>query len=82
MTTAPVNYKPRRSEELLEIKVAQLEAKLDSLEEKMDKMLIQNADLLAAWNTAKGMTSFVKWLASLATAAAVILALFGWRPHP
>jgi hypothetical protein len=50
------------------------EEKLDKLEDSVSKLSISVDELVKAWGTAKGMTAFIKWLASLATAAGAIYA--------
>lgn len=62
---------------------AELDARIDKLEAKMDLMLIRADEIITAYNTAKGITVFVKWLASLATAAGILwAALHGKFPPP
>lgn len=53
---------------------AELDAKIDKLESKMDLMIIRTDELITAYNTAKGITVFIKWLASLATAGGIVWA--------
>lgn len=53
----------------LEDKVIVLESKIDSLAQSIE-------DLVLAFNTAKGVTAFVKWLAATITAGGVIYAAF------
>lgn len=54
---------------------AELDARIDKLEAKVDLMLIRTDELITAYNTAKGITVFIKWLASLATAAGIVWTL-------
>lgn len=58
----------------LQGQIETLEEKIDKLEDSLAKMAESVDDLVAAWSTAKGMTSFVKWLASLASACGVLYA--------
>lgn len=57
-----------------------LQGQVELLEEKLDKLTDSVDELVKAWTTAKGMTTFVKWLASLASAAGVIYALLHGTP--
>lgn len=74
MTHQP--FVERRMRNDLQDKVEALEDKVVSLEHKIDSMSHNIEDLVSAWNTAKGMTTFVKWLASLASAGGIIYAIF------
>lgn len=65
----------------LEHKVSSLENKIDILEDRIAKMEVKIdtlaksvEDLVLAWSTAKGITAFVKWSASIATACGIIWA--------
>lgn len=51
---------------------AQLESKIEKLEDKVTKLTTSVEDLVTAWNTAKGMTTFVKWLAGVAAACVML----------
>lgn len=62
------------SEDLRE-EVAELRQEVRDLKKSVE-------DLVLAWNTAKGMTAFVKWLASLAIAGGVIYALIAHGKVP
>lgn len=55
-----------------EHKIQALEDKIDSLEKTVVTLSKSVEDLVTAWNTAKGMTAFIKWLSSLAVAATVL----------
>lgn len=72
----PPHFPERRMRSDLQDQVEALENKVVSLEYKIDSMSQSITELVAAWNTAKGMTTFVKWLASLGTAGGVLYALF------
>jgi uncharacterized protein (UPF0335 family) len=50
----------------------ELEAKVEKLEQEISELRTDIKDLVNAWNTARGVTSFVKWVGSLATGAAVL----------
>lgn len=52
----------------------ELDSKLNRLESKVDLMIIRTDELILAYNTAKGVTVFIKWLAGLVTACGVIFA--------
>jgi hypothetical protein len=51
-----------------------MQNKIDTLEESVVKLTESVDELVKAWGTAKGMTSFIKWLASLASACGVLYA--------
>lgn len=51
-----------------------LQRQVETLEESVAKLTASVDELVKAWSTAKGMTSFVKWLASLTTACGVLYA--------
>jgi hypothetical protein len=61
-----------------------LEDKLIRLEAKVDLMIIRTDELILAYNTAKGVTVFIKWLAGLVTAGGIVwTTVFGGKlPHP
>ena len=48
---------------------------IDMLRQEVRDLTTQVHDLVDAWNTARGVVKFVKWMGSLATAIAAILAL-------
>lgn len=62
------------------IQIRALQSQIETLEENVAKLTNSVEDLVKAWNTAKGMTSFVKWIASLASAGGVIWALLQGSP--
>lgn len=49
-----------------------LEEKIRRVEAKVDLMLIRIDEVLFAYNTAKGVTSFIKWLAAVITACGIV----------
>jgi uncharacterized protein YukE len=51
-----------------------LQDQVETLQNKLDKLTDSVDELVKAWNTAKGMTTFIKWLASLSTACGVLYA--------
>lgn len=53
----------------------ELNTRMDKLEAKLDLMLIRTDELITSYNTAKGITVFIRWLASLATASGIVWAL-------
>jgi len=58
-----------------------MQNKIDTLEESVIKLTDSVNDLVLAWNTAKGMTSFVKWIGSIAAGAAVLYNFLShWGP--
>lgn len=50
----------------------QLESKVESLEKEITALRTDVKDLVDAWNTARGVTSFVKWVGSLAVGATLL----------
>lgn len=70
------NNDDRRSYSELEDKIDSLENKVAGMEVKIDTLTKSVEDLVLAWNTAKGITGFVKWLAGISTAIGVLYALF------
>lgn len=50
-------------------------AEVAALREEMQELKSSVKDLVDAWRTASGVVRFVKWLASVATAFGVIVAL-------
>lgn len=51
------------------------ELQLAQLQEEMKEMRSDIKGLVEAWNTAKGMTSFVKWLSGIVVAAVSLYAI-------
>lgn len=43
----------------------ELEQKVDKLEKEITELRSDIKDLVSAWNTAQGVTAFVKWVGSL-----------------
>lgn len=70
-----MNAKREISNEELDSRIDTLEVKFEKLEAKIDLMLIRTDELITAYSTAKGITVFIKWLASLATAWGVVWSL-------
>jgi hypothetical protein len=72
------------SNEDLQEKLDAFEIKFNKQEAKLDLMLIRTDELILAYNTAKGVTVFVKWLAGLVTAGGILwtAVLGGKIPHP
>lgn len=60
---------------------ADLENKVAALTEKVDTLSTQIAGLVEAWNTARGLVRFVKFLGMMATVATSIWALFQVGNH-
>ncbi len=57
-----------------DVEIAKLHFEIGSLKKEVEEMRTDIKDLIEAWNSAKGMTSFVKWIASIAIAIGVIAA--------
>lgn len=53
----------------------ELEAKVERLSEDVKALRSEVHDLVEAWNTARGVVKFVKWLGSVAIAVTSIWAL-------
>lgn len=49
-----------------------LQNEVESLKKEVADMRADIKDLVDAWNTARGVTSFVKWVGSLAAGAAIL----------
>lgn len=49
-----------------------LQNEVESLKKEVSDMRADIKDLVDAWNTARGVTSFVKWVGSLAAGAAIL----------
>lgn len=60
----------------------QLKFILIRLEEKVDTQVENTKDLIDAWNTAKGLSGFIKWLSSIVVAIIAVTGVMkGWfRP--
>jgi cell division septum initiation protein DivIVA len=56
------------------VEIRALQRQVETLEESVAKLTDSVDELVKAWSTAKGMTSFVKWMASLASACGVLYA--------
>ncbi len=63
-----------------EKRLGKIEGDIEALGKKVDALETSITDLVAAWKTANGVVSFVKGLASIATAVVAIVAFFklGW----
>jgi len=58
----------------------ELEAKVDRLEQEISELRLDIKDLISAWNTARGVTTFVKWIGSLAAGVTVMYSfLTHWK---
>lgn len=58
----------------------ELEVKVDRLEQEISELRVDIKDLIAAWNTARGVTSFVKWVGSLAAGVTVMYSFLNhWK---
>ena len=60
---------------MLEAELVELRDGLLVLSKEVSAMRKDISGLIDAWHTANGMARFVKWLATVATAAAVLWAL-------
>lgn len=50
----------------------ELELKVDKLEQEITELRSDIKDLILAWNTAQGVTTFVKWVGSVSVGIAVM----------
>lgn len=84
MTARRVAEPVEVSNEDLQDELDDLKLRLNKQEAKIDLMLIRTDELIFAYNTAKGITSFIKWAAGLVAAGLVLwTSLFGGKlPHP
>lgn len=57
----------RMKEEVGDMKelVRELVHKVDKLTDKVDTNTVNTSDMIDAWRTAKGLTTFVKWVGGL-----------------
>lgn len=49
-----------------------LQQEVESLKKEVADMRADIKDLVDAWNTARGVTAFVKWVGSIAAGAAIL----------
>ena len=68
-------HQDRRAELELKKKIATLEVAIETLEFKIDKLTSSVDGLVVAWNTAKGVTAFVKWIGSISVGLGVLWAM-------
>ncbi len=59
-----------------DLRDALLRIEIAALENKVDQLSTDVKGLVEAWQTASGVVAFVKWLAGISTAAAVLWAAF------
>lgn len=59
-----------------DLEVAEIRRDISELQTEISELRADIKGLVEAWNTAKGMTSFVKWLSGLIIAFGVVAALF------
>jgi hypothetical protein len=57
-------------------RIAELNREIHDLKTEVAELRGDIKDLIEAWNTAKGMTTFVKWLSSTVVACGTLYALF------
>lgn len=57
-----------------DLQISELKHEVNDLKEEVSGLRKDIKDLIDAWNTAKGVTAFVKWLAATVLAIGVILA--------
>jgi uncharacterized coiled-coil DUF342 family protein len=55
-----------------DLEIAELKHEIKELKSDVNKLSADIKGLIEAWNTAKGMTSFVKWLSGLIIAGGII----------
>lgn len=70
----------RRDKSELEQKIEKLEEEVAVLKHLITTLTTAIEGLVSAWDTAKGITSFVKWVGSLSTGAAVLWAILHGVP--
>lgn len=58
-----------------DVEIADLKNELKDLKESVTLLNKSVEGLVDAWNTAKGITAFVKWLGGFISAAAIVYAL-------
>lgn len=69
------NYLRVRNEvEDLKELVRELVHKVEVLTDKVDTNTVNTSDMIDAWKTAKGLSTFVKWLSTLVISAGVVWA--------
>lgn len=62
-----------------DVEIAELKFQVKDLKEEVTELRLDIKELVAAWKSAKGMTSFVKWLAGLVIALGIIAgSMKGW----
>lgn len=60
--------------------IARVKSELVDVHEELKELRGDIKDLIEAWNTAKGITSFVKWLSGILVGVASIFAFVkGWK---
>lgn len=67
----PMQHQIEEEKRLLEI-----EAKLKSLDEKMDIVSADVADLVTAWKAASWLVNVIKWIGGIAVAVTAIISFF------
>lgn len=67
-----LNDHDRRSYDL---EIAALKTEVTDLKDDIKDLRIDIKGLVEAWNTAKGMTSFVKWLSGVVVACVTVYAI-------
>lgn len=60
------------SEQSVETQIALLQADMELLTKAVAKQSSDIEGLVKAWNTANGVVSFMKWLAGIVTATAIL----------
>ena len=54
--------------------IADLKSELSDVKDQLTELNVNVAGLVEAWNTAKGVTAFVRWLSGVAIAIGVLFA--------
>lgn len=62
-----------------DVEIAELKLQISELKEDVEKLRLDIKDLVAAWNTAQGITSFIKWASGIVIGVGTLVALFGKR---
>jgi hypothetical protein len=58
-----------------EKRLLEIETNIKSLEEKIDRLAVDVADLVSAWKAASWLVSLVKWTGGLAVAGTAIVTM-------
>lgn len=63
-----------------DVEITRLESKVENLQNEVKELRLDIKDMVDAWKSAKGLTSFVKWISGILLAVgAIIAAAKGWK---